>query len=237
MTALHSLLAVQDRDTAIDQLEHRKAHLPERAELASVEARIADIEARLAAATERRAAVTHRQDRLEEEVFHVETRVAEIEKRMYGGTVTASRDLQAMAAEVEALKARGSSLEDEVLASMEEAEPIDEERSVLTADRTAQDGEAERLRAAIAEAEVAIEADIAVEREAREAARAEVPDDLLATYEKLRAKLGGVGAARLVGSSCGGCHLTLPATELDRIRRSSAEALVFCDQCGRILVH
>jgi hypothetical protein len=237
VSALQSLLAVQDRDTAIDQLEHRKAHLPERIELAAVEARIADIEARLASATERRQAVTQRQDRLEEEVFHVETRVAEIEKRMYGGTVTASRDLQAMAAEVEALKARGSSLEDEVLASMEEAEPIDAERAALLAERAAQDSEAERLRAAIAEAEVAVEADVAVEQEAREAARADVPDDLLATYEKLRTKLGGVGAARLVGSSCGGCHLTLPATELDRIKRASAEALVFCDQCGRILVH
>jgi predicted nucleic acid-binding Zn-ribbon protein len=45
-----------------------------------------------------------------------------------------------------------------------------------------------------------------------------------------------VGAARVVGSSCGGCHLTLPATELDRIRRAEPDALVTCDQCGRILV-
>ena len=48
--------------------------------------------------------------------------------------------------------------------------------------------------------------------------------------------LGGVGAARLVGPSCTGCHLTLPAQELDRIRREPPDALVFCDQCGRILV-
>ena len=56
------------------------------------------------------------------------------------------------------------------------------------------------------------------------------------TYERLRAKLGGVGAARLVGPRCSGCHLTLPATELDRLRKGSPDALVFCDQCGRILI-
>ena len=31
----------------------------------------------------------------------------------------------------------------------------------------------------------------------------------------LRAHLGGVGAARLVGDRCDGCHLTLPSVELE----------------------
>ncbi|MDQ1445435.1 MAG: C4-type zinc ribbon domain, partial [Acidimicrobiaceae bacterium] len=44
------------------------------------------------------------------------------------------------------------------------------------------------------------------------------------------------GAAKLVGSNCSGCHLSLPATELDRIRHGSPDQVVFCDQCGRILV-
>ncbi|MGH9281886.1 MAG: zinc ribbon domain-containing protein, partial [Acidimicrobiales bacterium] len=63
-----------------------------------------------------------------------------------------------------------------------------------------------------------------------------VPTDLLATYEKLRARLGGIGAARLVGPSCTGCHLTLPAQELARIKREALDALILCDQCGRILI-
>jgi predicted nucleic acid-binding Zn-ribbon protein len=28
----------------------------------------------------------------------------------------------------------------------------------------------------------------------------------------------------------------LPSTELDRLRKGPPDALVFCDQCGRILV-
>lgn len=237
MSALERLLAVQERDTAIDQLEHRRAHLPERTELVEVEGRIADVEARLAEVRAAREVVSTRQDRLEQETAHVEARIVEIEKRMYSGIVSASRELQAMATEVESLKERHSSLDDNVLASMEEAEPLDEGIAALLSERSAHDAEAERLRAAVAEAEVAIDAELASERAAREASTADVPEDLLATYEKLRSKLGGVGAARLVGPSCTGCHLTLPATELDRIRRGPTDALVFCDQCGRILVH
>ena len=71
---------------------------------------------------------------------------------------------------------------------------------------------------------------------ARAAVANDVPADLTKTYEQLRARLGGIGAARLDGNRCSGCHLTLPATELDRIRHADANALFYCEQCGRILV-
>ena len=35
---------------------------------------------------------------------------------------------------------------------------------------------------------------------------------------------------------CGGCHLALPATEVDRVRKEPADALIRCEQCDRILV-
>ena len=93
-----------------------------------------------------------------------------------------------------------------------------------------------RLRAVIAEAEVDIDIAIITQTEERSATAQHVPADLLGRYEQLRKKLGGTGAARLVGASCGGCHLALPAMEVDRIRKASPDAVVTCDQCGRILV-
>jgi predicted nucleic acid-binding Zn-ribbon protein len=237
MSALDTLLAVQELDTATDQLEHRRATLPERAELAAAEARLADVDVRIADAEGRRDEITGRQNRLEQEVARTEARIVEIEKRLYGGTVSASRELTAMSEEVDALKARRSSLEDDVLSSMEEAEPVDAELATLADERAGVVADIERLRGAIRAAEDVVDTELASRRSERAATVAGVPEDLLATYERLRAKLGGVGAARLVGPSCTGCHLTLPATELDRIKREPPDALVFCDQCGRILVH
>ena len=55
-----------------------------------------------------------------------------------------------------------------------------------------------------------LDAELAERETGRAAAAASgVRDDLLARYEQLRSKLGGTGAARLVGGSCSGCHLAL----------------------------
>ena len=64
-----------------------------------------------------------------------------------------------------------------------------------------------------------------------------LPADLAERYERLRSHLGGVGAARLVGDRCDGCHLTLPSVEVERIHHLSADTFATCPQCDRILVH
>jgi len=61
--------------------------------------------------------------------------------------------------------------------------------------------------------------------------------DLLARYEKLRSRLRGVGIARLDGTRCTGCHLALPAAEVEQVRRQArAEGVATCPECDRLLV-
>jgi predicted nucleic acid-binding Zn-ribbon protein len=180
--------------------------------------------------------VARRQQRLEDELASTETRIGDLERRMYSGVVSAPRELQAMQADLESLRRRRATLEDAVLDAMAEREPIDLEIAELQGERDRLDGEGARLRAAVAEAEAAIDAELAEEAGRRAEAAADLPADLTARYERLRERLDGIGAAPLVGGRCGGCHLSLPATELDRIRREPPDALVSCDQCGRILV-
>jgi len=236
MTTLETLMKVQERDTTIDRLRHRRAALPERSALSVLEQRVADLEARITEITARSEAVGARQSQLESEVGALEARIKEIERRLYSGTVSASRELQAMSAEVASLKRRRSSVEDEVLVAMEEGEPLSRQLETLDAERDQLDAESEGLRAVLVEAEVTIDAEITTESTARAAAADAVPPELILTYEGLRARLDGVGAARLVGSSCSGCHLVLPSAEVARVKKEPPDTLVFCDQCGRILV-
>ncbi|HEX2041525.1 MAG TPA: C4-type zinc ribbon domain-containing protein [Acidimicrobiales bacterium] len=236
MSVYQQLLRVQEHDTAADRLRHRRATLPELAELAAVEKSLAEVESALADASARLAAVAREQRRLEDELAATEGRIADLERRLYSGVVSAPRELQAMQADVESLRRRRSALEDDVLGRMAAREPLDAEVSALEAERARLDGEGARLRGVVAEAQAGIEAELAGEEARRAEAAAGLPADLTALYERLRVRHGGVGAAPLVGARCGGCHLTLPATEVDRIRREPPEALVTCDQCGRILV-
>ena len=227
---------MQEHDTAVDRLRHRRGTLPESVELARVEQALATLEQARAEASGRRDEVARRQRALEDDLASTEAKIGEIEQRMYSGVVSAPRELQAMQADVESLRRRRSTLEDGVLEAMAEREPLDDEVSGMDREGERLDEEGMRLRAAIAEAQAAIDAELEVEEGRRRDAAEGLPEDLVARYERLRARLDGIGAAPLVGGRCGGCHLSLPATEVDRIRREPPDALITCDQCGRILV-
>ena len=230
------LMVVQEHDTTIDQLRHRRATLPELAEITRLEGELSSLEAVLAEVTGRRDEIANRQRRLEDELAGVEGKVREIEGRLYSGAITVPRELQALQADVESLRRRCSTLEDGVLEAMTEREPLDEEIAGLVATRARLDEEGGRLRVAVVENEAALDAQLATATEARQQAAAGIPADVARLYEDLRRRLGGVGAARLVQGRCTGCHLTLPATELDRLRREPPDVLIRCDQCARILV-
>jgi uncharacterized protein len=230
------LLELQDHDTAIDQLRHRRSSLPERAALHAVDEQHAALAAGAQDVQGQRDELGGRQANLEEQIEASKRRRSELEQRMFGGQVTAARDLQAMDDEVRHLNRHVSDLEDREIEVMEALEPLDADLKTSGAEQAALEARGDELQAAITSAEAEIDGEIAGQITARAEAAATVPGELLAAYERLRTKLGGTGAARLVGNSCGGCHLTLPAMEVDRIRKAAADAVITCDQCGRILV-
>jgi predicted nucleic acid-binding Zn-ribbon protein len=231
-----ALAALQDRDDSIARLQHRRGHLDERAALARVEADMAARRVVLDEAEARQAEAARAQSELEAALASTEARIADIDKRMYSGTVSASRELQAMSDEVAHLKERVSTLEEHILEAMELREPIDAEVGGMQAEQQAAQAEADRLRGAAAAAEAEIDAELAAEQQARAADEAGVPPALLREYDQLRQKLDGVGAARLAGNQCTGCHLALSATEVDHIRHLPEDEVVYCENCGRILI-
>lgn len=231
---LETLLEVQEHDTAIDQLRHRKVTIPERAQLAELETRAETVTTQIGEASTTRDQAVQRQESLEADLAATEKRMKEIEQRLFSPTA-AVRDMEAMNDELASLKRRRSSLEDQVLEALEAREPLDAEVERLEGEWARLGNDQATLTDAIAEAETVIDAELEVEVAKREAAAAGLPEALAQQYERLRSRLG-IGAARLVGTSCSGCHLSLPATEIDRIKRAPADAVLTCDQCGRILV-
>jgi predicted nucleic acid-binding Zn-ribbon protein len=137
---------------------------------------------------------------------------------------------------MEALSRRQRQLEDQELELMEQAEPLDADLVTFAAERSQLDEQAMGLLARIAAEEVAIDAELADVIAKRAEAVVGVPADLLAEYESLRGALGGIGIARLTGNRCEGCHLTLSAVDVDRIRRAPDDEVPHCTECNRLLV-
>jgi predicted nucleic acid-binding Zn-ribbon protein len=233
---LAHLLAVQDRDTSITQLEHRRAGLVETTGLAAVEAQLASLEVERADATARRAVLTATQKDLEGQIAVISERRAGIEKRMYASTSSSGRDLQAMNDEVRHLTERRAELEELELVAMLEQDPIDAELAALRERTAPLEAQAAELRQLVAEGQVEIDAALGEAVSARAAEAALLPTALSDRYETLRARLKGTGAARLVGTHCDGCHLELGSVEVEKIRALPSGEVATCEQCGRILV-
>jgi predicted nucleic acid-binding Zn-ribbon protein len=232
-----TLIRVQEHDTALDQLRHRIEAMPERIALAEVRERQAASVSAMADVQVKVDDLAGRQAVLEQRIAASAKRRHELEARMRSGAVSASKDLQAMDHEVTQLADRQRVLEDEELVLMEEQEPLDEALASHRASAIELEAEAVRLTGAAADSEVELRAAIETETVARAVAAVGLPADLADRYERLRAHLGGVGAARLVGDRCDGCHLTLSSVEVERIHHLSADAFASCPQCDRILVH
>lgn len=236
MTGPHdALLDVQAHDTRLDQIDHLLEHLPARNERDAVAQAQRELETQVGTVTEQRNELARQQKRLDDEIASVEAKRVSVNETLYGGTVTGAGELQDLSKEVEALSRRISQLEDQDIEFMEKLEPVDADLARLQA-------ASEEQSSALNQAElqlIAAEAELAAEREVEQAARNAVAADidaaLLAEYDSLRGGRGGIGVAKLTGTQCGGCHLTLSAVEAARIRKNP-EQVTHCEECGRLLV-
>jgi predicted nucleic acid-binding Zn-ribbon protein len=236
VTALEPLLALQERDLTLDRLRHERAALPERAQLATLTERLDALAATREARQAARDEVARQEARYADEVQQLAEQAVAVERRLYSGEVASPRELQALQADVEQLRRRQRTVEDRELGAMEQREPLDGALATVAAEWDAAEAEAARAGDALDAHERELDAALAAEQAARDQLAAGLDAGLLADYERRRARANGVGVARLVGFTCQGCHLSIPATEVDRIRREGDGAFAYCDNCGCILV-
>ena len=233
---LARLLAVQDLDTSITQLEHRRAALAETSGLAAVEAELAALEAERTEVAARRGALTATQKDLEDQIAGITARRGSIEQRMYAATGSSARDLQAMSDEVRHLTERRAELEELELVAMLDQDGVDAQLAALGERMAPLETRAGELGVQVAHEQAEIDAELASAAGARAAEAALLPAALANRYETLRSHLKGTGAARLVKNHCGGCHLELSSAEVEKIRALPPGEVATCEQCGRILV-
>jgi predicted nucleic acid-binding Zn-ribbon protein len=234
--SLARLLVVQDLDTSITQLEHRRAALAEKSGLTALEAQLVALDTERAAAQVQRDELTATQKDLEGQIAIINERRAGIEQRMYAARGSSTRDLQAMDEEVKHLAERTAELEELELVAMVEQEPFDAALAEVALRREPLEAQAVVLRGEVAQDQTAIDVELASATSARAIAATDLPAALAERYEKLRTRLRGTGAARLIDHHCAGCHLELAAVEVEHIRHLPPDTVVTCDQCGRILI-
>jgi len=229
------LLDLQQVDTALNQLAHRRRNLPELATIADCDSRAAELRSQLVDAQTSQADLAAEQRRLEADVETVRLRAEKDQQRMTASGVPA-KEIAGLQHEVTSLARRQNVLEDELLELMERQEGADArvrelaaELDSVIADRTAAEAARDQAFAELADSEAARTAQ-------RTELAAGLPDDLLALYDKVRQAGGGIGAAMLRQRRCEGCRLDLSGSELSAVRTAKPEDVLRCDNCRRILI-
>jgi len=233
--AQRRLLDLQAIDTTLAQLAHRRKTLPELAELNRLAREIS------ALSDERVRAQVDVDDldrdiaKQEREVDTVRQRLTKDQQRLDDGRLPA-RELTAIEHEIVALKRRQSDLEDveiELLERRDQAQGtldgVEQRLSQAKQDRDATETAKDEALAGIAKEEE-------WKATARKPLAADLPDDLVALYDKIRETSSGLGAALVQHGRCGGCRIELAGADRVRVKSAPADEVVRCEECRRIMI-
>jgi len=170
---------------------------------------------------------------LEMDLQEVSDKIAATEGALYGGEVTNPKELAGMEQELEYLKRRQSTVEDDTLLLMSEVEEQEDALEAAREQLSSTERGSDRHKSELRKDEEELLARLSVlEAERMEIAQRISQQDLRA-YEDLRSQKGGQAVALLENGICQGCRVALPTSLVQRVRRGSE--VVYCGSCQRIL--
>ncbi len=230
--SLADLLDLQALDSHIDRLLDERANLPQLQEFKDVFEESSRVAARLATEQARLTEASRLLDKTEGELGLLENKADVTEQRLYAGGMNA-RETAHMQADVRMLKQQVSTMEDKVLALIDEREEMETIVKGIDAEHTAATTRRRELESFIKEAWKRIDAEIA-RKEARKVDLVpSIAPDLVALYEEVRSVHGGVGVGPLDAGTCGSCHMEMSPGEVAVLKR---EEFPRCVHCNRLLV-
>lgn len=175
--------------------------------------------------------VTRQQQSLDREIEDVTAKLKKVGEDLYGGKIRNPKELTDLQHESESLKANLSRLEEQALEIMERVESASKRV-------TAADSELNRLKSEWQRQQQKLTADmeklknsIAGLEQKRERVVKDIEPQTVEIYQEIR-KQRGTAVAKVQQGTCLGCRITLPVSDLQRVRGGG---MVRCSSCGRIL--
>ena len=227
---LDRLYELQQIDTMIDDATHRLAELDDGSALAeqlrSEQAQMGEAEAALKAKTAE-------QWSKEAELEATEQERTEKWAQAYGGRISDPKELAALEKKIAELQRREDKLEDlllEIYDVVEQQTVQVEARRAAVATRA---DELAQVQAEFRERSAELKEGIVHAQERRESIVAQLEPPLLADYESIRQKTGGLAVAVVSDHVCSGCRTSISVMFCDELRK--ARRVVRCENCRRIL--
>ena len=168
---------------------------------------------------------------VEWEIDDFSSKITAAEEKLYGGRIRNPKELTSLQHEVEELRARRDKLEDRALAIIEQVELAT--ANVATKSNKLKDLEAEwrRQQQQLSADMEQLKTILSELNHKRQLLSAKIDPQAVEFYHELK-KQKRTAVAKVEQGICYGCRISLPATDLQRVR---SDSMVRCSSCGRIL--
>ncbi len=162
-------------------------------------------------------------------------RLTELDNRLYGGSVSNSKELQALQMEAQRLRAQQNRQEEIVLESIDATEALSKQAEQEHARLNAADGVWEQERTQLQQRLDQLEDRVQKLQEKRAEQTKNLDENLLKRYETLRRTKQGRAVSKVEQGSCQWCRVILAPSEIQRVRLNME--IQTCMNCGRILYY
>ncbi len=230
---IQRLVRLQALDVRLAELRNRLQAIP--AQTAAVDARVSDARHQIVSAKEALTSSLKDRKKYEMDVDSWKERARKYRDQSY--EVKTNEAYKALQHEIQHAEGEMAQAEDRLLERMVAGEEY--ERQVKMAERSVvvveSDAQTERSKVRAEEASLREELQ-AKEAERREIA-AEIPEDLLGTYERIAIRRHGIGVAEVRDEACGLCGVRIPPHVFQELRSSDFHEILQCETCTRILYY
>jgi uncharacterized protein len=226
---LEQLVRLQGLDGEIAVLEGAIATIPD--QIRMMEQQLVHAKAALDAATAELDTLQKFRRQKERDLDEAGRELKKRQGRLF--EIKTNQEYTATLKEVEGLKQKISTLEEEILVTLDAIDGavkirVQEEEKVRVTQAEFLKNKQER------ESELhKLQSRLTIVRKTRKSRSGSVETSLLQLYHRLLKSRDGLAVANTTGRSCEGCHVTLTPQLYNEVRRN--EAIRTCEGCGRIL--
>lgn len=226
---IHQMARLQRVENEIRTIRNRLAGVDQKLARLAADDEAAD--AGLAGETEGLESIRRQYREMEGEVQMNADAAAKKKARL--NTLKTNKEYQAMLREIDELEKKNRNMEEAMLKILEDVEAGETALKEQTAEAERVKGEVAAAMAQVREAAKKDEARLAELAREREAVAAELPEKLLAAYERTARRVSPPTMVPVTGPSCEGCNLNLPPQMRNELQRY--DDLKYCPFCHRIV--
>ncbi len=226
---LSLLIRLQECDSMLAGLSAKKNSLPEK--LQQIDEEFQRFKENISQSAMRYEKLKTEREENELKVKKISEAMARSKEKLLD--VKTNKEYQAMLKEIETAETSLGELESQIIILMEEMDELSaqvkqDQETLKQAEKNYLDDEKiieEKLSSVDAESDEWNRKRLALQKN--------IPEDLLALYEKIRKRNQGVGVIPVWKAVCSGCHMNIPPQLYNELQRSSD--LLSCPSCHRIM--